>query len=432
VKSETGRPSGGRLTRRCFVRGVGAAAAIGATSSLPALAAGGRAAQIASLLGVDPKYAGKGLQIDIGGVFPLTGGGAAYANRFPDAAHLAFKHILEMGGPTFTLQLKDNKSGDPQAGVDAVRELGFAKVPMELSSYAADLGSMLPGIAQYRILSLDGSGGTSDFAQGKPYYYGTIAITPDDAIPGAVKFVKAKFPHVKRVAFVGWDLGELSNKVFAHIKQLTAPSGMQIVANELTAIGEDDYSDTLQKVKLSNPDMVFIAIYAEDSGYFMKQYGTSGINKPVMAFAHTDIAARIGGSGYNGLYFAFDFFDATRPKNPWAKFFVDEYASVEPGWQPDYYVANTYEDVFMFWECVRRVLKAKGNPHDGTQLNRAFQSDLTFPSLYGGSSSSPGTISINAQTHSPSSRPMSVSQYMNGRVTPLASFNIGGTDFRLL
>ncbi len=390
-----------------------------------------RLAQLARLLSIDPRFAGKGLQFDIGAVYPLTGPGSIYGNRFSDVPKMAFRHIEALGGPHFNLVMKDNKSGDPQSGVDDVRELGFAKVPMCLSSYAADLGSMIPGIAQYRMLSIDGSGGTSLFAQHKPYFWGAIAITPNDAIGGAARYIAAKMPHVRRIAFVGWDLGELSDMVAADMRKRIRSGSYELVADERTAIGETDYGAALEKVKIGNPDLVFMALYAEDVGYFAKQYATSGIGKPVFGFSHTDAAAKIAGAAYEGLYFAFDYFDANRPANPWARFFIDEFKAAEGGGLPDYYSANTYEDVFIFWECIRRVLKAGGNPKLGQQLNAALQARPVFPSLYGGSASAAGQIAFNPLTHSLTSRPMSVSQYRNGQVTPLAFFNIGGAGFRL-
>ena len=53
-------------------------------------------------------------------------------------------------------------------------------VPAKFASYADDLGVMLDGTAQNKIFTLDGGGGTSNFAQGKPYFWGTRAITPND------------------------------------------------------------------------------------------------------------------------------------------------------------------------------------------------------------------------------------------------------------
>ena len=303
------------------------------------------------VLGIDPRYSGKGQTFDVGVLIPLTGSGAIYGSHGTDIFKLAARDIAALGGPTFNMIYKDNKSGDPQAGVQAMRELGEAK---SADDAVVVYGRPRCGASrhqEYKILTLDGAGGTSQYAMAKPYFYGPFAITPDDAFPGALKYLSAKLPQAKTFAFVGWDLGPLSDIV---LKDLTKDAGSSFkqVADERTKVGTTDYSASIQKVKAANPDVVFLAIYAEDIGYFMKQYATSGINKPVIAFAHSAAAAKIAGPAYEGLYFAFDYFEAEHPSNPYAQYFVDSFKGMEGGTLPEFYSANFYEDTFMLWECI--------------------------------------------------------------------------------
>ena len=422
---------GTSLTRKQMLAGMGSAAAMAAIRPDAAYAAS--LAQISKLLGVDPKYAGKGLSIDVGCSYPVTGPAAIFGSHVTDFPKLAFTHIEQMGGAKFNLILKDNKSGDPQAGVQSVRELGYAHVPMMLTSEVADLGAELTGIKQQKIFSLDGSGGTSLFGQARKYFWGTIAITPNDAIPGVVKFMQHTWPNAKRLAFCGWDLGGLSDMVESDAQKYFQGTLLQLSANERSKMGATDYSANIQKIKESNPDIVWAIVYAEDVGYFMKQYATSGIGKPVIAFTHTLAAQQIAGPAYDGLYFSFDYFDATRPSNPWAQFFVDEYAkNVDAHVPPDYYGANAYEDAFTLWQTVMRVLKKRGNPKDADQLEAALRSNPVYPSVYGGDATTLGTIAFDTDTHSVKQRPMMVAQFKDGKVDQLAHFDIGGSDFKML
>jgi branched-chain amino acid transport system substrate-binding protein len=420
------------LRRRELLAGLGAAALVGraaraSAEETPSLA------EVEKMLGVDRRYAGKGLSIDIGAVYPLTGAGDVYAAHLCDIPNLAFRHIEAMGGPKFNLILKDNKSGDPQAGVQAVRDLGFAKVPMMLSSYAADLGAMLTGMKLYKILSIDGSGGTSIFARGKPYFYGSIATTPNDALSGVVKFIEATLPDAVTLSTIGWDLGGLGDMVANDAATYFKGSKFQLGVAEKSKIGSTDYSESLVKIKSSDPDVVFCVIYGEDVGYFLKQYALAGMTKPVIAFTHSIAAQEIAGPAYDGLYFAFDYFDPDRPANPWTKFYIDEFVKLEgTQYPPDNYGANTYEDVFTLWECVRRVIKKGGDPLDGAQLEAALRSNPNFPSLYGGNDTTVGTTTFDLTTHSVKHRPMTVAQFKDGNIKPLASFDIGGAGFHLL
>jgi len=424
------------LTRRDLLAGIGSAAAIaggvpllGATemTGVPSLG------DVAKMLKIDSKYSGKGLTFDVGAVYPATGAGDVYGAHLTDIPKLAFKHIEAMGGPKFNVILKDNKSGDPQAGVQAVRELGYAKVPMMLSSYAADLGAMLTGMKLYKIFSIDGSGGTAIFAENKPYFWGSIATTPNDAFPGMIDFIHKTMPNAYTISFVGWDLGPLNEIVAKDAVKYFTHANFVLGIGERAKIGATDFSESLVKIKASDPDVVLAIVYGEDLGYFMKQYVLSGMNKPVIGFTHSIAAQQIAGPAYEGIYFIFDYFDAEKPTNPWSKFFVNEFYKLEgQQYPPDNYAANTYEDCFTLWECVRRVLKKGGNPKDGVQLDAALRENPNFPSLYGGDDNTVGTISFNLKTHSVKHRPMTVGQYKEGKVTQLARFDIGGGGFHML
>jgi Periplasmic binding protein len=162
------QPESGLLSRRSMLSGIAAGAlSVAAWPLVRAAGAAGDVSQIAEFIGpIDPKYTAKGMDLDLGYLAALTGPGASYQPRVGNAIKLAVKHIESLGGPRFNIVVKDIKSGDPQAGVEAIRELGFAHVPAVLSSYAGVLGAIVPGVAQYKIFALDGGGGTALFWQG--------------------------------------------------------------------------------------------------------------------------------------------------------------------------------------------------------------------------------------------------------------------------
>lgn len=195
-------------------------------------------------------------------------------------------------------------------------------------------------------------------------------------------------------------------------------------------MGATDYSTAIQALKSANPDLVLTGLWGLDPGYFMKQYVTSGINKPVIGSEFTNVAAKVAGSAYDNYMYAYDFFDAYKPSNPWAALFVDDYRKTY-GSYPDFYAANYYEDTFIVWDLIRRVLAKGGDPTSGTQLQDALEAKPRFPSLYGGDATSPGELVLDPTTHTPTRRPMGLFDYNSGNIKALAYFNIGGADFRL-
>ena len=171
----------------------------GGASTTAAGGGGDAGSQLAALLKIDPNGKnGKGVDWTMGNVLALTGNGSFYGKTMTRGTDLAVKHIAAAGGPNIKVIYKDHKSGDAQAGTTAINELGAAKVPAKLASYVDDLGAMFAGTKQFKIFTLDGGGGTSAFGQGLDYFWGTRAITPNDADPGPARCTSSRSSRTSR------------------------------------------------------------------------------------------------------------------------------------------------------------------------------------------------------------------------------------------
>jgi len=432
----TVRAGEARLTRRELLRAAGAGGAlllggpmIAACGGAGSGGAGGASgSDVTKILGIAAANAARGLDFQLGAVLALSGSGSYYGGTMSNGIDLAVAQIKAAGGPNFRVVYKDHKSGDAQAGVTAVRELGIAGVKACLASYVDDLGAMLPGTAQYKMLTLDGGGGTAIFGQAQPYFWGTRAITPDDTYAGVLEYVKQVLPKVKSVATVGWDLGPLNDPEIASLKKALAAAGMEFVTFEPVPVGSTDYSTTISRLRSLKFDLLFLSVYGLDPGYFMKQYVTSQINKPMVGFEFTADAAKVAGPAYDTYHFAYDYFDPTRPTNPFAKLFVDSFHK-QTGKLPDFYAANFYENTFAVWDLIQRVVARGGDPSDGSRLQDELMANPTFKSVYGGDASTVGTYTLDLKSHSVSRRPMGLFSHKGSRISLLASFGIGASDF---
>jgi branched-chain amino acid transport system substrate-binding protein len=390
-------------------------------------------ADLPTLLGVDAATAGKGMTIDAGAVLALTGTGSFYGKTMSRGLDLAAKHIEAAGGPKINLIYLDHKSGDAAAGKAAITELGSKNVPTKFASYADDLGAMLDGTAQYKIFTLDGGGGTSTFAQGKPYFWGTRAITPNDPLPGLFKYTKETLPNAKTVGMMVWDLGEPNNSnIKADILKKISDGGYTHNGlYEYVPVGGQDFSQVLPKIKANEPDILLVSIYGQDPGSFSNQAETAGLKATRFNFEFTPdgVNASKGTYDKDGITFAYDYFDSGNPKSPLAKLFVDEFKKAYGGDSPDFYAANFYENMFVLWEVIRRTLKSGGDIKSGDALDKSLQTNLTVVSVYGGDSKTVGTYTLDPTSHSVTKREMGVFEYKGGKVTPKAFFGIGGVDY---
>lgn len=410
----------------------GGTTASGGAAGSPAAAAGGIGAQINKLIGPGGKDAGQGQKIKMGALLALSGDGSYYGETMSKGIKLAIKQIIAAGGPEFQLTLKDHKSGDAAAGAAANREFGIDKTPLLLASYGDDIGAGLPATEQYKMVTLDGGGGTGLAFQKKPFFYGTRAITPDDPYAGVFMYIAQKLPNAKKVAQISWDIGaELNDTITNDLKKRCADAKLDLVANELTPIGATDYGATLARVKDKSPDIIFAAVYGTDTGYLMKQFVTSGMKAQVIGSEFIPPAAQIAGDAYSNYWFSYDFFDVANPPNPWSKLFIDTFKA-EYNQDPDFYAANFYENTFTAWELVRRVLAKGGNPSDGAALNDALLANSTFKSVYGGDANTVGMSTIDAVTHTVTQRGMGLFQVKGGKPAPLAFFDLNAKGFRVV
>ena len=398
-------------------------------------ATGDAGAQLLSILGLEgEENLGGDLTFDMGAVLALTGPGSFYGTTMSRGIDLAVEHIAAAGGPNIEVQYFDHKSGDAQAGVDAITELGAQGVPAKLASYVDDLGAMLEGTAQYEVFTFDGGGGTSEFGKGQPFFWGTRAITPNDTLAGMFQWVKETMPDATTVGLVGWDVGEPSNgiireDVLAQIEE----AGLEFNGlYELVPIGNLDYSAVFPKIQDNEPDVLLMGLYGQDPGAFINQSQTVGLDAQIIGFEFTPDGVDASRGAYDSGYtFTYDYFNPDTPTNPLAELFVEEFRAAY-GEDPDFYAANFYENTLGMWEVIRRVLANGGDPNSGAELDAALQENLSLPSVYGGDETAPGVYTLDPTTHSVIQRPMGVFRYENGEVTPLAFFDIGGENFEIV
>jgi branched-chain amino acid transport system substrate-binding protein len=392
--------------------------------------------EVADALGVtdqDAKLAA-GKTWKLGVCLPLTGQGAAYGLTQGSGVKLAAKHIALAGGPQIDYVEKDNKSGDATAGALIGRQLGASKVGAQITSFVGVLGAEVPSIGAYKIMSLDPGGSVGAYT-GKPYFWGSRAQPPQDIFAGEFAYLAKAHPEMKRVFLCFPDEGDATTKSYMEaFNAAIKAGGQQIVGTAKSAYGATDYSAAIRKLKAAGQiDVVKLVAYGTDSGYFMKQYAAAGLKTQVLGSELTSDAQKIAGSAYDGMWFASDYFDASSAKNPLAKIFVREYEKRYGKLNPEnYYSANYYESTLALWELARRVLAKGGDLNDGTALQNELVANPTVKSVYGGTTSEVGTMTFNTTSHGLKDRACGIFKIQGTTVTPMASFDIGGRDLKIL
>lgn len=381
----------------------------------------------------DETNLGGDLDWTMGAALTLSGTSAANGESMKNAIELAIDHIESAGGPAIDLSVKDIKDPDPVASQQAAEELAAEKVPAKITSMGDGFGTMLASTDKSEILSLDGVGGAQVFTQGSQYFYGTREVAPADALPGMLKWAEAALPEAETVGLVGVDLGPFNDPIKADIEAKIAESDLEFNGLwETVTPDTTDYASLIGKVQENEPDVLITAFGGGAPGAFVAQATQAGVEAELVGIEFTQEAVKAskGVLDSEGFTFAMDYFDPENPTNPLAQHFVDSYEATY-GEKPDFYAANAYEETLLLWELVRRVVADGGDPDNGAELKAALEADPVFPSVYGGDEQTVGTLELDPKTHGVASRPMGVYEYKGGEVTPLATFNVGGSDFEL-
>lgn len=412
---------------------LGAAAALGGAAALSACAGGGSGATsdsiptnnvdaaqakgLNAIFGPGGKAGGSGVALSAGMMLAMTGQGSFFGKVMSQGAKLAAAQIKAAGGFAYDIHIADHKSGDVPAALSGVRQLVTQnKVTVLQTSYGAPSEAIAPQIAQNKLLSFNG-GGSSPGQVGKPFLWQTRMIFGEDPAPGALAWIAEKHPDAKKLAIIGTQENGVSAAKTVAPAAWQKLTGGTVVANEQHDVGATDFSSVVARIKATKPDAILTFSFGDDLGYLVKQLREGNVTVPIMGIEFTEQAAKVAGNAYDTYNFATDFYSPQNP-NPWNRIFVAGHKTMF-GAEPEYYGANYYEEVFFYWELVRRVLAEGGDGTDTSKMQAALEANPKFKSLYGGDAETTADVEFNPTDHT-ISKPMGVFTVAGGTATKVA------------
>lgn len=383
---------------------------------------------------LEPEAAGPlggGETLKLGLTIPQDGQGAAFGAQMTKGTELAVEQIELMGGPKVSLDIENNGSGDPEAGVANMKAFNGAGVGTALTSNIANLGSQLPLASQYKILLLDPGGGTGGITA--PFFWSTRTDAYFAAVPGLFKYIdETEGEDVQKIAFVGDSLGPETDKAQEKLlKQEAQKMGWEFTDFITNDVGETDFANVISELEQSGADVAVFGEYGRDAGFALRQMQAQGLDIPVYGYTFTSDIPPTAGGAEEGFKFAADYFSPAAATNDWAKLFTETYED-KYGEAPDFFAANYYESAFTVWELARRVLAEKGDINSGEAMQKALEAEPTFPSVLGGTGTELGTTEISPETHAVVGRKMGVFEYTGGEVVPKAYFGFDAAEFELV
>jgi len=342
----------------------------------------------------------------------MTGAGSFFGDVMSKGAQLAADQIREAGGMDYQITIADHNNGDvPTALTETKRMISQDGIQVLQTSYGAPSEAIAPLLAEAQVLTFNG-GGSSPGQLGKDFLWQNRMVFAEDPATGALAYIAQQYPDAKNLALIGTmenGVGVFNETAPNAWKTLT---GGEVVVAEQHDVGETDFKAIASKIKAAGADAVLSVSFGDDLGYQVKAVREAGIDIPFMGIEFTDQAAKVAGPEYDTFNFATDFYNVNNP-NPWNQCYVEAYRA-KYGEDPEYYGSNYYEQVFMYWELVKRVIAEGGDPNDPAQLQAALVADPNFKSVYGGSADAVGEVTLDTTDHS-ISKPMGVFAVEGGK-----------------
>ena len=226
------------------------------TSGGSATTTGAGSTDLATLLGIDAASAGKGKTIELGAVLALTGNGSFYGKTMSRGIDLAAKHIEAARRPDVQVSYMDHKSGDPRPACrrspsSAPRRPGQVRLLRRRHR-----GDARRHRSSTRCSRFDGGGGTGIIAQGKPFFWGTRAITPERPDAGPVQVDQGGVPRRqdRRRRRLGPRRADNNEGTKADSSRRSTAGGYEFNGlYELVPIGDQDFSRCCRRSRPTSP-----------------------------------------------------------------------------------------------------------------------------------------------------------------------------------
>ena len=265
------------ISRRSFVKGMGAASVLGATALVAGCGGNG---------GANNANAGEGFKI--GGIGPLTGAAAIYGNATNNATKLAVDEINAKGGAVkFQFNGQDDEH-DPEKSVNAYNNLKDWGMQILVGcTTTAPSVAVSAETNSDNMFQITPSGSSTDVIGGQPDASGNVTAQrkknvfqmcftdPNQGTASAEYIATQKLGT--RIAIIYNNSDAYSTGIYKKFVDEAAAKGLTIVSTTtFTDDSANDFSVQLNDAKNNNADLVFLPIYYQPASLILTQANSMG------------------------------------------------------------------------------------------------------------------------------------------------------------
>ena len=320
--------------------------------------------------------------IVVGEFASLTGSEATFGINSSNGVELAKEEINNggglLGGRKIKIIMEDDQSkpGQPSAAVKKL--VASDRAIAILGEIASSRSLEAAPICQNAKIPMVSPGSTNPSVTEKGDYIFRVCFI--DPFQGTVM---AKFAldnlHKKKIAILQDVKSDYSKGLAQFFKEYFTSHGGQIVADlSYTGGGTDkDFRAQLTKIKVAQPDAVFVPGYYTEAGLIARQARSLGIKVPLLGGDGWDSPklTEIGGSALDGCYFSTHF--SVQDQNPKVQDFVKKYQA-KFHTLPDGMAPLGYDAMMILGQAINTA-----GSTDGTKIRDALTNVKDYPGVTG-------------------------------------------------
>ena len=306
--------------------------------------------------------------VKVGGLLEMTGGSASFGISSKNGIDLAFKDINAkggvLGGKKLELVVADTKSEASEATNGMQKLISQDGVAAVIGPNQSSAVIAAPAINNgAKVLGITPMGTNPDItvnpADGKTraYNYRACFIDPFQGT------VMASFAYndlgVRKAAVLVDNTSDYSKGLAKFFTENFANKGGSVVIEEAFLQKDTDFKSTLTKIKVANPDFIYIPGYYQEVGLIIKQARELGINVPIAGGDGWDSAKLpeiAGKAALNNTYFSSLY--SSDEASEMNKKFVEEYQK-EYNTKPDVFAALAYDSALLVAKAIEDAKSAE-------------------------------------------------------------------------
>ena len=261
------------------------------------------ATALVSVMSVLPTHAAN--VIKVGAPLALTGGLADEGKKQVAVWDLWLDKVnsaggINVGGKKMMVEIVkyDYQTDGKRAGQLAEKLVTDDGVDVLLAPFGSGHTKIVAAVAErYQVPMLACvASSVSVYDQGFRYLFGTLA--PNTGMTESmVSYFKKKMPSLKKVAIYGRD--DVFPKAMASALSKSAKTGgLEVVYDELYAVGSLDHSAAVSAIKSASPDWIYMTGYTQDLILGRKQFEDLGVSAPIITMvtgpAYKEFAEGLG------------------------------------------------------------------------------------------------------------------------------------------